>query len=199
VAETPEELFRRAQGAVEPDGRLALPPVTEWQTFPFDGGIRVRELVAPVDAEPQRSGESEADCWRCAQGESDVIWSTEHWTVTKPPRPSGLPIVVFVNSRAHMDFDDLDEDLAADMGRVLVRVHHAVAGLPHVARVHLCRWGDGSFHLHWWLMGRPERLPQVRGTFAAVWDDILPPTPENVWRANLDAVARALGADAAEP
>jgi diadenosine tetraphosphate (Ap4A) HIT family hydrolase len=98
-----------------------------------------------------------------------------------------------------MDFDDVDEDLAADMGRVLVRVHHAVAAVPHVARVHVCRWGDGSFHLHWWLLGRPERLPQVRGTFAAVWDDILPPTPEDVWRANLDTIARALRSDAPEP
>jgi diadenosine tetraphosphate (Ap4A) HIT family hydrolase len=199
MAEAPEDLYRRAQAAVGLDGRLPLPPVADWQTFPFDGDLRVRELVPPVAAEAPRSGESEGDCWRCAQGESDVIWSTEHWTVTRPPRPTGLPIVVFVNSRVHMDFDDLDENLAADMGRVLVRVHHAVATVPHVARVHVCRWGDGSFHLHWWLLGRPERLPQVRGTFAAIWDDILPPTPEHVWQANLGAVARVLRADPSEP
>jgi hypothetical protein len=28
--------------------------------------------------------------------------------------------------------------------------------------------------------------------FAAIWDDILPPVPEEIWRANLDAVAAAL-------
>jgi hypothetical protein len=43
-------------------------------------------------------------------------------------------------------------------------------------------------------MARPARLPQVVGIFAAVWDDILPPVPEDVWRANLATVARALGA-----
>jgi hypothetical protein len=185
VPETPEELFERARG------NLRMPPVDEWVTFPFEGAIRVRELVPPVDAEPSRTGESGADCWRCASSD-DVIWSNELWTVTAPPLPSGLPVVVFLNSRAHIDLDAVDDALAADMGRTLVRVHHAVASVPHVARVHVCRWGDGSFHLHWWLMGRPERLPQVRGTFAAIWDDILPPTPEHVWRGNLEVVASVL-------
>ena len=173
-----------------------MPPVTEWQTFPFEGDIRLRELLPPVDSEPPRRGEAADDCWRCTTTD-DVIWSDERWTVTVLPEPTGLPIVVFLNSQAHLDFDDVDEELAAEMGRVLVRVHHAVASVPHVQRVHVCRWGDGSFHLHWWLMGRPERLPQVRGTFAAIWDDILPPTPEDVWRANIAVVADALATEAA--
>jgi hypothetical protein len=42
-------------------------------------------------------------------------------------------------------------------------------------------------------MGRPARLEQLRSSFAAIWDDILPPTPEDVWRANLDLVGAALG------
>jgi hypothetical protein len=45
-------------------------------------------------------------------------------------------------------------------------------------------------------MGRPARLPQLIGSFAAIWDDVLPPTPEGVWRENLTAVVRALAADA---
>jgi diadenosine tetraphosphate (Ap4A) HIT family hydrolase len=199
VTETPEELFRRAQAAVGSDGRLPMPPVVEWQTFPFDGDLRVRELVPAVAEEPPRTGEDEADCWRCGAGDADAIWSNRNWTVTAPPRPTGLPVVVFLNSRAHLDLDDVTGELAADMGRTLVRVHHAVARVPHVERVHVCRWGDGSFHLHWWLLGRPERLPQIRGTFAAIWDDILPPTPEEVWRANLDTVAGALADDGTQP
>ena len=62
-----------------------------------------------------------------------------------------------------------------------------------IGRVHVCRWGDGSEHLHWWFMGRPARIPQLIGSFAAIWDDILPPTPDDVWQANLDRVAAALG------
>jgi hypothetical protein len=38
-------------------------------------------------------------------------------------------------------------------------------------------------------------MPQLLGTFAAIWDDILPPLPEEVWRENVAAVAAALGRD----
>lgn len=31
-----------------------------------------------------------------------------------------------------------------------------------------------------------------RPPFAAIWDDILPPTPDDVWQANLDLVRRAM-------
>jgi hypothetical protein len=42
-------------------------------------------------------------------------------------------------------------------------------------------------------MGRPARIPQLVGSFAAIWDDILPPTPDDVWQANLDRVVAGLG------
>lgn len=43
-----------------------------------------------------------------------------------------------------------------------------------------------------WFMARPARIPQLHGSFAAIWDDILPPTPKPVWKENLATVARAL-------
>jgi hypothetical protein len=43
-----------------------------------------------------------------------------------------------------------------------------------------------------WFIARPERLPQLKGSFVAIWDDILPPLPRQLWRANLDTVAAAL-------
>jgi hypothetical protein len=42
-------------------------------------------------------------------------------------------------------------------------------------------------------MARPARFPQLIGSFAAIWDDILPPVPETIGRENLSAVVRALG------
>ena len=42
-------------------------------------------------------------------------------------------------------------------------------------------------------MARPARLPQLIGSFAAIWDDILPPVPEDGWRADLEALVAALG------
>jgi hypothetical protein len=32
------------------------------------------------------------------------------------------------------------------------------------------------------------------GSFAAIWDDILPVTPDEVWNANLELVRRAMTA-----
>jgi hypothetical protein len=75
---------------------------------------------------------------------------------------------------------------------MLVRVERAVRHVPHVGRVHVCRWGDGSAHLHYWFIARPARFPQLIGSFAAIWDDVLPPAPQEVWDENLAIVASAL-------
>ena len=72
------------------------------------------------------------------------------------------------------------------------RIERAVRSVGEIGRVHVCRWGDGGEHLHWWFMARPARLPQLIGSFAAIWDDIVPPVPEEIWRENLDAVVASL-------
>src|SRR5712691_3864099 len=77
---------------------------------------------------------------------------------------------------------------------MLARVERAVRAVPDIGRVHVCRWGDGGEHLHWWFMARPARFPQLIGSFAAVWDEVLPPLPEDVWRDNLAIVKRELEA-----
>ncbi len=59
--------------------------------------------------------------------------------------------------------------------------------------MHIGRWGEGSEHLHWWFMGRPARMRQLSDSFAAIWDDILPPVPDDVWRASIAKVVAALG------
>ena len=76
---------------------------------------------------------------------------------------------------------------------MLSRIERAIRSIGGIGRVHVCRWGDGGEHLHWWFMARPARFTQLIGSFAAVWDEILPPIPDDVWRANLDAVVAALG------
>jgi len=40
--------------------------------------------------------------------------------------------------------------------------------------------------------GPPGAVPQLIGSFAAIWDDIVPPAPEEVWQANLGTVAAAV-------
>ncbi len=192
VAETPEELYERALAAADAEGRLPIPPLADWDTFPFEGDLRTRPLLPPVAAERPRLGEDGTGCWRCDRDDSDALWSDERWLVTPMEKPSGLPVIVILQPRAHHDLGDLPPHLAAELGPLLVRVERAVASVGDIGRVHVCRWGDGSAHLHVWFMGRPARLPQTVGSFAAIWDDILPPTPEAVWRENLAAVAAAL-------
>jgi diadenosine tetraphosphate (Ap4A) HIT family hydrolase len=192
MGETPEELYERALAAAGADGRLAMPPVDEWETFPFEGELRVRELRPPEAAERTRVGAGGVDCPRCERDDADAVWSDEHWLLAPLPKASGLPVVVILQPRAHHDLDDLPPEHAAELGPLMQRIERAVRSVGEIGRVHVCRWGDGSEHLHVWFMARPARLPQTIGSFAAIWDDILPPTPEPIWRANLDAVAAAL-------
>ena len=193
MGESAEELYARILAAADAEGRLPLPPLDEWETFPFEGEMRVRPLRPPSD-EPPRLGEDPSECWRCRLKDADAIWSDERWLVTPLEKPSGLPVIVILQPRAHCDLGDLPDDLAADLGPLLVRVERAVDAVGQIGRVHVGRWGDGSAHLHFWFIARPARMPQLRTSFAAIWDDILPPLPEELWRANLGVVARALAA-----
>ena len=64
--------------------------------------------------------------------------------------------------------------------------------VPGVGNVHVGRWGEGSEHCHIWFLARPAPMEQLRSSFAAIWDDVLPPVPEDDWRANLAIVRREL-------
>jgi hypothetical protein len=67
VPETPKALFTRVQR----EG-LRMPPVEEWDTWPFDGELGPRALQPPVDTERPRIGEDAADCWRCQKGDEST-------------------------------------------------------------------------------------------------------------------------------
>jgi diadenosine tetraphosphate (Ap4A) HIT family hydrolase len=184
VPETPEQFWERTRDA------LVTPPVGEWDSWPFDGEIRPRELQPPVAEEKPRHGVGGVDCFHCSP--QNVIWENEHWFVRSLGGPTGLPVVVLLEPKRHVDFPDLDDALAAELGPLLLRVYAAVAAVPGVGNVHVGRWGEGSEHCHIWFMGRPARMEQFRSSFAAIWDDVLPPTPEDVWRENLELVRAAL-------
>ncbi|HET6920656.1 MAG TPA: hypothetical protein VFI46_14495 [Jiangellaceae bacterium] len=195
MVESPEVIYRRAIQVADAEGRLPMPPVAEWDTFPFDGDLRTRPLVPPTTTERQRNGEDPAECWRCQQGTSDAVWSDQNWLVAPLAEPSGLPVVVILYPRAHHDLGDLPMDLLTELGPLMQRIERAITSLGEIGRVHACRWGDGSAHFHVWFVARPARLPQTVGGFAMVWDDILPPVPERIWRESLTELGRRLAAD----
>ena len=164
-----------------------------WETWPFTGEAVPRPLEPPVDHDPPRAGEGGVDCRRCGLPDEAYLWTDANWRLAPLAGPSGLPVVVLLETRAHLDFQELPPELASELGPLLVRVQRACYAVGDIANVHVCRWGDGGEHLHWWFMARPARMPQLTGSFAAVWDDVLPLTPEDVWRENNAIVVRELG------
>lgn len=166
-----------------------LPDFTTWPSFPFEGDFRVKPIEAPVDVEPPRTGEDPNDCTACAAADDAYIYVNERWRVRAMDRPTGLPMVLILESRTHLDLGDLPNMLAAELGVMTVRLERAIRSLDGVARVHVNRWGDGSAHLHVWFLARPYGRLQLRGTFLSLWDDILPPITEDRWRENLAMVA----------
>ncbi|MFZ1878659.1 MAG: hypothetical protein WAU41_00720 [Gaiellaceae bacterium] len=186
MPETPEQFWERTHGA------LRTPPLEDWDTWPFAGKVQPRELLSPIAAEARRHGEGGFECRRCALGDEDALWSNERWIVHGLAEPSGLPAVVILATRDHLDFGDLSPELATELGPMLLQVQQAVFAIGEIGNVHVCRWGDGSEHFHMWFMARPARVPQLIGSFAAIWDDILPPLPREVWQENLAVVATEL-------
>ncbi|MEN3614698.1 hypothetical protein AAH979_34835 [Plantactinospora sp. ZYX-F-223] len=181
----------------------AVPDFTRWPSFPFEGEFRVKQLDEPVAVEPPRKGEGSGECHSCNAPDDAYIWVSERWRVRAMDRPTGLPMVLILESRSHLDLGDLPNLLAAELGVMTVRLERAVRSLDGVARVHVNRWGDGAAHLHLWFLARPYGRLQLRGTFLSLWDDILPPIPEPQWRENLALVAAWLaefgGRPLAEP
>lgn len=166
-----------------------LPDFTRWPSFPFEGDLRVKKLAPAVEVEPPRVGEDAADCVACNTADDLYIWVSERWRVRAMDQPTGLPVVLVLECRSHLDLGDLPNLLAAELGVMTVRLERAIRSLDGVARVHVNRWGDGSAHLHMWFLARPYGRLQLRGTFLSLWDDILPVTPEVEWRESLGLVA----------
>ena len=196
MPESAEDLYARVVAAVGERGRLPMPPVQEWDIFPWevvDGELRAKVVPRPTPAEPQRDGAGGLDCFNCrGDGDAVRIWENDRWKVTRLPQPGGMPLVLWLSSREHLDYPDMDDALAGEYGRISVWLTRIMSRLPHVGRVHVCRWGDGSEHLHVWFVARPSRLPGIKGSLALVWDEMLPAAPEDVWLADAAAVAERL-------
>lgn len=192
MPESAEEVYARVIGQVGEHGRLPMPASSQWEVFPYEGEMAPKVLQPPVEAEQPRSGEGDRPCW-CETGEpASTIWRNERWIVASPDAPGGLPLILVLQPREHLDLSDLDDDRASELGRLTVRLHRIMAHLPNIGRVHVNKWGDGGAHLHVVLVARTARLPQVLGSMAIEWDDILPPGPVDVWRRDLAYVASRL-------
>lgn len=197
MPETPQEFYDRvaAYVAIQPDGRLPLTEdFTDSEIFPFEpDGLRVKAFEPPVVPEPLRFGDpGGVPCGRCALGDEGAIWSNERWMLVPADSMKSIPFVGLLMPREHLDFGELDAELAAELGPLMIATEHAVKSLGNIGRVHVMVIGDGGRHLHVWLFARPLGQLQLRGSSLIEWSDLLPPIPADQLAADQRAVAEAL-------
>jgi diadenosine tetraphosphate (Ap4A) HIT family hydrolase len=154
--------------------------------------LQVRPVADVVLPEPPRNGTGGVDCYACRTADDGYLWTDDAWCIRSTDDPTGMPVVLLLEPRAHHDLADLPPELITQLGPMLWRVERALSTLPGVGRVQVARWGDGAEHLHWWFFVRPAGLVQARGSFLTDWDDIFPPRPREQWLADLARVAAAL-------
>jgi hypothetical protein len=167
----------------------SLPAFVSWPTFPFRGAFEPRRLEPAVAEEPAREGDDPESCKACGGADSDYIWVSDRWRVRASDGHVGLPVVLVLESRSHLDLGDLPNLLAAELGVMAVRLERAIRSLPGVARVHVNRWGDDSAHLQVWFYARPMGQLQLRGGFLPMWNDLLPPIPDETLRSSIALVS----------
>jgi diadenosine tetraphosphate (Ap4A) HIT family hydrolase len=197
MPESADEVYARVTTAAGNDGRLPTPPLAEWDAFPWEvaGGALVPKALRTPEPEAPRSGEEGGEpCVMCAGlPPEQVVWEDEHWVLATPAAgPSGLPLVLVLWTRTHLDIGTFDDEHASELGRIANRLVRIMESMPGIGRVHVNRWGDGCVHSHIWFFARPEGQAQIKGSYAVEWDAVLPPVPTDVWRADLHTVATKL-------
>jgi hypothetical protein len=195
MALRPDEFYEHALAAADSERRLPLSRMTGWEISPFErDGLRVAPLRPPVLPEPARHGEDPLDCGACSR-RGEGLWFNDRWRLTRIAG-AGVPLVLMLWPRDHYDMAHLPDELAAELGVLTTHIVRHTEALPHIARAHVYRIGDGGAHLHVWFFARPEGQAQLYGSWMVVWDDLLPEYPVEAAEADAAAVADALLASA---
>jgi len=152
--------------------------------FPFEGEVRVKQLLPRQVPEPDRTGLTPKTCSACAASDAAYIWTDEHWRLRGMGEPSPVPGIVLLEPREHHDsYVDLPPERLAELGPLTARIERALLSL-----------GDGGAHLHQWFFPRPLGQLQLRGSMLPVWLDVLPAVDPEVEAATLRRIAAAMAA-----
>jgi diadenosine tetraphosphate (Ap4A) HIT family hydrolase len=195
MPQSAQEWYDETRRRIAADGYRAV-DWSSWPTWPFEGDLgRPREL-APPGPEPERGGANGVDCFMCTAVADDdagyILWRDDVAMIGLPLEDISLPFTAFLMPLRHVDLSDLAPHEAARMGELQVYLERAVTDVLDVPRVQVLRYGDGQEHLHWWVVGRPTGVGQLRGTFLPWWGGVLPPRPRDELRADLAAVMTRL-------
>ena len=69
-----ERILADARAAASDAGRLPLPDMADWDIFPFEGELRVKQLDEVVLPEPARDGElGSDDCQSCGRDDEEFL------------------------------------------------------------------------------------------------------------------------------
>jgi hypothetical protein len=195
---TPQDFYDRVRAFADDEGRLPLPSQSMWEIFPFAPESLVVKPLDPLEyPEPPRFGEGGTSCWPCDNPDENVVWRNERWRLS-PMGEQRLPFAATLQPFQHLDFTDLDDAMAAELGVISVRIARAVEALDVIGRVHLLKFGDGGAHLHAIVLGRPAGILQLRGSNLALWEEMLPDVPADESAAVMQVAVDAL-ADLGDP
>jgi len=146
MALRPDEFYDHALTAADGERRLPLARMTEWGISPFEqNGLRVAPLRPPVLPEPGRHDEDPSDCHAC-RNQDEGVWFNDRWRLSRI-KGVGIPLALMLYPRGHYDMADLPDELAAELGVLSTHLVRHVEALPHIARAHVYRLGDGGAHL----------------------------------------------------
>jgi hypothetical protein len=195
MAESAQDLYARIVADLGPDGRLPMTPAQTWDVFPWevvDGAMVPKVLAPPLEADAPRSGEPGGNaCSACASDGHDHLWENDTWAL-RPMARAGLPLVLMLETKEHLDYTDLSDDQASELGRLSLWITRITESLDGIGRTHVMKIGDGASHLHMWFVSRHAGFSGILGSFAIEFDDMLPQTPEETWLADQRTVARKL-------
>jgi hypothetical protein len=157
--------------------------------LPYEGPLHPRTL----ELEPEPDSRALGGCEACRAPDDAYVWVSDRWRVRATQRPTGLPVVLGLECRPHLDLGDLPNLLAAELGVMTVRLERAIRSLPGVSRVHVNRWGDDESHLRVWFLAEPAGRTRARGRYLPAWDRALPAVPAAEWHDRLALVGAWLG------
>jgi hypothetical protein len=153
--------------------------------FPLTANGQLKPLTEPMASELTRDGENGKPCPTCEKTTplDQALWTNGRWQISTF-LASANPVLLFLETVEHMDFEHLDEAMAAEFGVLTWRLEAAIRSLDVVGRVHVNRWGDGSSHFHVWFQGRPAGQLEFYGWGNVLWSQLLDPLAKEVLDAN---------------
>ncbi len=155
--------------------------------FPLTSEGKLKTLSAPLAEEFRREGEAGRPCPECNNPDR-VLWSNGRWQIAPFFEASSNPVLLFLETVEHIDFEHLDQTMAAEFGVLTWRLEAAIRSISTVGRVHVHRWGDGSSHFHVWFQGRPALQLEYYGWGNVMWSQLADPLDKDVIDANHAAV-----------